>query len=268
MPVLDRRRTFELLNLGSGSDRLSLSMDWLLISLILLNVVANVVESVPEIGQAYMPWFHGFELFSVAIFSVEYVLRLVCCIEGDDPRFHHPVRGRLRWATSPLAITDLLAIVPFYLSAFVAIDLRMLRVLRLLRIFKLAHYFSALNVLLDVIRTERHAFGAAYFIVVLGLILAASGVYVFEHAAQPEALGSIPAAIWWSVSTLTTVGYGDVTPVTLGGKIFGTVVMILGVGTVAVPTGLLATGFALELRKRREHYAEQLAHALADGVIA
>ncbi|MAE95602.1 MAG: Ion transport protein [Deltaproteobacteria bacterium] len=267
MRGLDRRRVFEILEVGSNGDRTSLVCDLAIMALIVLNVASAIAESVPSWGSSYADLFAAFELFSVAVFSTEYVLRVATIVEGQDPRFHSPIAGRLRYMATPLAMTDLLAFLPFYLSAVIGIDLRMLRVLRLIRIFKLAHYFSALNILLDVIRIERHAFGAAYFVVVLGLLMAGSGVYLFEHEAQPEAFGSIPASLWWAVATLTTVGYGDVTPITLGGKMFGTFVMMLGVGVVAVPTGILATGFALELRKRREQYREELAAALEDGVI-
>lgn len=262
-----RRRTHEILERARDDDRASRVFDLSLIALIVASIAVTILESVPSIEADHGVALAAFELLCVGVFSVEYVLRVVTIVDGPDPRYHDPLRGRLRYMVSPLALADLLAVAPFYLSGFVPVDLRMLRVLRLIRIFKLSHYFSALSVLMDVIRMERHAFGAAYFLVVVGLMVAASGIHLFEHAAQPEAFGSIPAALWWSVSTLTTVGYGDVTPVTLGGRIFGTVVMMLGVGTVAVPTGILATGFALELRRRRGRYSQQLDLARADGVV-
>ncbi|MCP5068476.1 MAG: ion transporter [bacterium] len=262
-----RRRIFEILDRGGSGDLPSRICDGSLMVLIVLSVTAAVLESVPEFALAYGSAFATFEFVSVMIFSVEYVLRVATIVEGPNPRFQSPVLGRLRYMASPIAVTDLVAFFPFYLTAFINIDLRMLRVLRLIRIFKLAHYFSALNVLLDVIRIERHAFSAAYFVVVVGMLMASSGVYVFEHEAQPEVLGSIPEAMWWAVATLTTVGYGDVTPVTFGGKVFGTFVMVLGVGIVAVPTGILATGFALELRRRREHYYREVLVANEDGEI-
>jgi len=264
---LQRRRIFEILSPGAEGDRASRTCDAILMVLIVSNVAAAIAESVPTIHAKHGSAFAVFEFFSVMVFSIEYVLRVATIVEGPDPRFRSPVVGRLRYMVSPIAVTDFLAFSPFYLTAFFNVDLRILRVLRLIRIFKLAHYFSALNILLDVIRTERHAFGAAYFVVVLGLLMASSGVYLFEHAAQPDVLGSIPDAMWWAVATLTTVGYGDVTPITLGGKVFGTFVMILGVGIVAVPTGILATGFALELHKRREQYLQQVLIANEDGVI-
>jgi voltage-gated potassium channel len=262
-----RRRIHELLEVSRPGDRASKAIDVALMVLIVVSVGANVLESMPRLQASHQSLFDGLEMCCVAVFTLEYLLRVVCAVESSDSRFRSPLLGRLRFVLTPLALADLLAIAPFYLSAWIEVDLRLLRVLRLVRIFKLAHYFSALSILLDVIRTERHAFGAAYFVVILGLMMASSGVYLFEHQAQPEAFGSIPSAIWWAVATLTTVGYGDVTPITTGGKVFSTVVMIIGVGMVAVPTGILATGFAFELRRRRDAYDAELRAALKDGTV-
>lgn len=267
MRWLNRKRVFEILNPEQGSDRASRTCDQGLMALIILNVAAAIAESVPSLAHRWTTQFSAFEGFSVLVFTVEYVLRVATAIEHSNPRFRHPILGRLRFMVSPIAIADLLAFLPFFLGSFLSIDLRMLRVLRLIRIFKLAHYFSSLDILLDVLRMERQALGAASFIVMLCLLMAGSGAYVFEHQAQPEAFGSIPASLWWAMGTLTTVGYGDVTPVTLGGKVFGMFVMMIGVGVVAVPTGILATGFALELRKRRDLYSQQLQIAREDGLI-
>ncbi len=262
-----RRRVFEILETGRPDDRASVRCDVFLVTLILLNVLATILESVREIGGPLRRFFSDFELLSVAIFSVEYLLRSWSCVESGDPRYRHSLRGRVRHAFSFSAVVDLVAVLPFYLSTVVPIDLRFLRVLRLLRIFKLSHYFSALDILLEAVRTERRAFGAAFFLLTLGTLFAASGIYLFEHETQPVAFGSIPAAMWWAVATLTTVGYGDVTPVTVGGKIFGASITILGIGMVALPTGILASGFNEELRRRRSRYDAAVRDALEDGVI-
>lgn len=244
-----RRRLFELLEAGRDGDTPSRLLDVILITLILANVVAATLESLPGLGPRHVELFSWIEIISVGVFSLEYVMRIACAVEKPEPRFRHPVWGRLRYAASPLALIDLLAILPFYLAASTGLDLRIFRTLRLL---KLAHYFRALGVLLDVIRTERAAFGAAYFVIALGIALASTGIYLCEHQNQPDAFGSIPAAIYWSIVTLTTVGYGDVVPLTAGGRVLGAVVMMLGVGMLAIPTGILATGFTLEIRRRRE----------------
>ncbi len=262
-----RRRIFELLGASSSHDRFGYRFDLVLITLIVLNVLATILESVPAIGTPFRGFFEGFELFSVAVFSAEYVLRIWCCVEDEDPRFRRPLLGRLRYACSLMALVDLLAVLPFYLAAVLPIDLRFLRVLRLLRILKLSHYFSALDILLEVLRKERNAFGAAFFLLALGTLFASSGIYLVEHEAQPVAFGSIPAAMWWAVATLTTVGYGDVTPVTAAGKVFGASITVMGIGMVALPTGILASGFSEELRRRQQLYDAQMRVALEDGVI-
>lgn len=262
-----RHRVFELLEAGQDHDTASLRCDLFLMTLISISVLAAVFESVPSIGSGYRSTFHGFEILCVAIFSFEYVVRLWCCVESSDPRFQHPILGRLRYARTGMALVDLFAILPFYAAAFVSIDLRFLRVLRILRILKLSHYFAALSILLDIVRTERHAFGAAFFLLTIGMLVASSGIYVFEHEQQPVAFGSIPAAMWWAVATLTTVGYGDVTPVTVAGKVFGASVTVMGIGMVALPAGILASGFNQAIARRKQTYGARYADAMADGIL-
>jgi len=262
-----RRRCHQVLEAARSDDGASRRCDAFLITLIAANVAATLVASLPSIGDGLRHALDAFETFSVTIFTGEYALRVWSVVEGADPRFQHPVLGRLRWIASPVALVDLLAILPFFLAVLGTADLRFLRVLRILRILKLSHYFSALDVLLEVVRIERQVFGAALFLLVIGLLFAASGIHLFEHEVQPVAFGSIPAAMWWAVATLTTVGYGDVTPVTAGGKVFGACITVLGVGMVALPTGILASGFAAELRRRRRTYATELRRALSDGVL-
>ncbi len=234
--------------------------------LITLNVLAVILESVDEYYLTYQPWFDGFELLSVSAFSIEYFLRVWCCVE--NPRFQDPVRGRMRYMLTPMAIVDLLAFLPFYLTYFFELDARFLRVLRLVRMFKLTRYSSALDLLLAVIQREASAFISAIFVMVIIIIIASSGIYLLEHETQPEAFGSIPRAIWWATVTLTTVGYGDVVPLTPLGKAFGVLITIAGVGMAAMPAGILASGFSMEIQKRRELYRLKLREALADGVIS
>ena len=249
--TLKRRRLFELLEHAQAGDRRSMALDVGLMGFIFVSLVSTTLESVPEFNAEFGPWFFWIEVTTVAVFTVEYVLRVACAVELEDERFHDPFWGRLRYMASPIALADLLAVAPFYVSAFVQVDLRLLRLLRLLRILKLSHYFSALGVLLDVLKAERHAIGAAYFVIAVGIVLASTGIYVFEHEAQPDGFASIPAAIYWAIVTLSTVGYGDVVPITTGGRILGAVVIMLGVGNLTIPTGIIATGFALEMRSRR-----------------
>ena len=245
-----RRRTHQILEGTREGDLVNRVFEIFMIVLIAGNVLAVILETVPSLGTAYGGLFFVFEVFSVAVFSIEYVLRVWAVIEDRRRTRMTPVGGRLRYMVTPMAIIDLLAFLPFYLSAFFAVDLRFLRVLRLLRILKLTRYSPALETFARVLRNERKPLVAALLMLGVVLILVSSLMFVFEQSAQPEAFGSIPAALWWGIVTLTTVGYGDVAPVTVGGKIFGALVTVMGVGIVAVPAGILASGFNQEIRKR------------------
>ncbi|MCP4315927.1 MAG: ion transporter [Hyphomicrobiales bacterium] len=263
-----RRRTYEILEVAEAGDWASRLCDYGLILLILLNVVAVILETMDPIREAYGKALDSFELISVAIFTVEYGLRVWSAVERDRGHAAETAwKSRLRYLVSPIAIIDLLAILPFYLSVLLPFDLRFLRVLRLLRVFKLTRYSSAMTMLLNVFREEASAFFAAFFILVVILILASSGIYLVEETAQPRAFDSIPHAMWWAVATLTTVGYGDLTPITPLGKLFGACITIVGIGMVALPAGILASGFADQLRRRREALEQDFQRALEDGVI-
>ena len=260
-----RKAVYDVLERSDRSDKLGRSVDVALILLIAVNVVAVIAETVDWVHARYAEWFAALELFSVVVFSIEYVARLWGCVE--DERYKGEPMARLKYAATPLALIDLVAILPFYLTLFFTIDLRFLRVLRLLRIFKLTRYSSAMTMLLDVIREESSSFFAGFFILIVLLVLAASGAYLVEHDVQPEKFGSIPSAMWWAMATLTTVGYGDVTPITGWGKLFGACVTVIGIGMAALPAGILASGLADHLRRRRELLGEEFRQALEDGVI-
>ena len=168
---------------------------------------------------------------------------------------------------TPTALIDFIAIAPFYISLFVAIDLRYLRLLRVLRLLKLTHYFKSFNIFLTVIAKEFKSIIAAILMMVVLIIVAASLMYTLENEAQPEVFINIPESIWWSVVTMTTVGYGDVTPVTTLGRVVAAFIMLIGVGLVALPAGMLAARFGDELRERKRNLNAHIKHALADGVI-
>ncbi|MDJ0864891.1 MAG: ion transporter [Myxococcota bacterium] len=262
-----RRRVHEILETSRPGDATSTLVDALLAALVVANVVAVVLESVRPVYRTWGAWFDAFEALSVAIFSAEYALRAWSAAESDGPAGEGAWRKRLRYLVSPLALTDLCAVLPYYLSAFVAVDLRFLRILRMLRIFKLTRYSGAMRMLLETFAREGRAFGAAVFILLAVTVLASGGIYLAEHRAQPEAFGSIPAAMWWALVTLTTVGYGDVVPVTPFGKLFAACVTIVGVGMVALPTGILASGFAEVHRRHRRTLEREAERALEDGVV-
>ena len=246
-----RARIYAVIESSERISSLGRIFDACMIVLIVLNVLAVILETIDWMAEAYNAYFYAFEIFSVAVFTVEYALRLWVTAENPDARFRGPIRGRLRYALTPAAIIDFLAIAPFFVSVLIAVDLRFLRVFRLLRLLKLTRYSQAVNSLVVVLHGERRTMGAAMLVMLMLLIFSASIAYLLERDAQPESFASIPDAMWWAMATLTTVGYGDIAPITPLGKLFGGLVMVLGIGMFALPTGILATGFAEEVRKRQ-----------------
>lgn len=238
-------------------------VDYFLIFLIMTNVAAVIAESVDSWYYPYQEYFTWFEHFSIVVFSIEYLLRLWSVAEEKPEKTTW--RQRWKWLKSPSALIDLAAIAPAFLNFFVTIDLRFLRILRLFRILKLTRYFASLRILLVVISKEKGSFQAVIFILIIMIVTASSGIYLVENHAQPEEFESIPKAMWWAVVTLTTVGYGDVTPVTNTGKILGAVITILGVGLAALPAGILATGLANELAQRLEGLEQEFRAQLIDS---
>jgi len=245
-----RKRIYDVIESSDPEDWKGKWFDDFMIVLIVTNVVAVVLETVESLSVAYKTFFDVFELFSVAVFSIEYVLRIWTAVESEDNRFRPPVAGRVRYSMTWLALIDAIAILPFYLEAFLSVDLRFMRVFRLLRLLKLTRYSAALQILGAAVHGQRRVLGAALMIIVTLLVFASSIIYLLENEAQPEAFASIPEAMWWGLATLTTVGYGDVTPISAAGKVFGAFIMVLGIGMFALPAGILATAFANELRKR------------------
>ncbi|NNJ79667.1 MAG: ion transporter [Xanthomonadales bacterium] len=262
-----RKRMAELLEQGHYDDRPSRVINLLLIGLISLNVVAIFLESVDPIYAVYRQQFWIFEVFSVAVFTVEYLARVWSAVDLAELNDSRPVIGRLKYMLTPIALVDLIAILPFYLSFYLTFDLRFLRVMRLLRLFKLTRYSPALGALLDVIQQESEALLAAFVVLLLMLVVSAGGIYLLEHELQPEAFGSIPSSMWWAIVTLTTLGYGDVVPVTVGGKIFGGLIGLIGIGMIALPAAIMASGFAENVHNRKHRYNTYAERMLEDGVI-
>lgn len=245
-----RRRIYEVMEIGHGEDRWSRIFDVAIVTLIALNVAAFVAETVPSLYAAYHPYFHAFELFSVVVFTTEYLLRLWTAVETPFLKRLTPWKARLHLATRPSLIIDLLAILPFYLSQFFSLDLRVLRTLRLLRFLKLSRYSPAMHALIRVVVNERRALVGAGLLLFAAVLFASTGMYYLENEAQPDKFGSVPDAAWWAMATLTTVGYGDVAPITPLGRMFGSIVMVTGLCILALPVAIIATGFAQETSRR------------------
>lgn len=262
-----RAKVAQCLDAGETSSKFARSVDVFLIILIGMNVLAIILESEADFEARFNTILFRFEVFSILVFTVEYLLRVWSCVEKHEQFGPNAAQGRLRYMLTPMALVDLIAIVPFYFAFFIPIDLRFLRVLRLLRVFKLTRYSSAMKVLLSVLKEEANSLAAAFFILFVLLILASSGIYLIEHDVQPDSFGSIPSSMWWAMSTLTTVGYGDVTPITTGGRFFGGCITLVGMGMVALPAGILASAFSNQLHRSREVYSDELDVVLENGVV-
>ncbi len=246
-----RKFVYNNLHNEDYETKFSRAINYFLILLIIGNAAAVLLESMNDIYQSYSVFFDLFEYFSILIFSIEYLLRFWSVAEKNP--FYSAWNNRLHWVKSGAALVDLLAILPAYINFWVPIDLRFLRILRLIRLLKLTRYFVSLQILLRVIEREKGSFQAVIFILSIMIMMAAASIYVVENQAQPEVFTSIPASMWWAVVTLTTVGYGDVTPITPLGRFLGALITILGLGLAALPAGILATGLTHELEQRKQN---------------
>ncbi|BCW99420.1 MAG: potassium voltage gated channel, Shab-related subfamily, member 2 [Armatimonadota bacterium] len=248
-----RSRVYAVLEGEAASSPVGMAVHGILLLLILSNVLVSVEASVVSIADRYARWFDAFDAFSVTIFTVEYLARLWCCVE--DPRFRSPVLGRLRFALGFLPLVDLAAVISF--SGVLLAGgadyrfLRVLRILRILRILKLGRYSQALLLVGRVVAAKKEQLAAALVCVFVLITIAAGLIYEVERQAQPEAFGSIPESMWWAVVTLTTVGYGDVYPVTPVGRVLASLLALFGVAMFGLPAGILASGFMEELSRRR-----------------
>lgn len=231
----------------------------LLLLLIAANVIASILETEPEWELRGHAFFVGFEWFSVAVFSVEYGLRLWSCTA--DPRFAMPVRGRLRLMLRPMSLVDLAAILPFYLELLLpgTLDLRFLRALRLLRFFRLlrsSRIANAFSMMVRVLQGKRVELAVSFAIVVVAMLVAAGALYVAERNEPGTPFTSIPRSMWWAVETISTIGYGDMIPTTAVGRVVAGLVAIIGICAVALPVGIVSSGFIDEINRSKQARAE------------
>jgi voltage-gated potassium channel len=257
-----KRRTFEIVEKAASSkDTASLAFDWMIIVLIVINILSVILETIPSLAKntGFMEVLGVVEIVSVIIFTIEYVLRLWSVT--TDPKYRHPIFGRLRFALSFQAVVDFLAIAPFYITLFIpfGFDLRFVRIFRLfrfLRLFKLARYSEALKNMTGVLQAKKADILITLSIVILLTLFASSLLYFVEHEAQPHKFSSIPDSMWWAICTLTTVGYGDIFPITWLGKIITAFITLLSVGLIALPAGIIVSGYQ-DISNKKNSAAQQ-----------
>ncbi len=245
-----RHKVHMVLEAGRSSGPIGLAFEIFLIALIVGNAVAVSLDSVPEFGAAHHVFFQRFELASVVIFTVEFVLRVWTVPE--DPRFaERPFIDRLRYMLQPYMVIDLLAIAPAYIALFMPFaDLRILRLFRLFRLLKIARYSPAVSTLIHVLSLERRALFGTLLLLLCIMSLCAEAMYIIEGSVQPHVFGNLPSCMYWAIITLTTVGYGDTYPVTAAGRLLAGVTAILGLGIFALPVGIIASAFVTEIHRR------------------
>jgi voltage-gated potassium channel len=256
-----KKKVHILLHPELGDTKWDKIINTFIIVLIILNIIAVMLETIASIHEALGHFFHYFDSISVFIFSVEYVLRVWSCTH--DPRYQHPVWGRLKYILSVDAIIDLIAILPFYIHVVVGLDLRVLRILRLLRLlrlFRLTAYMKSAKIVRNVFVSRANDLKLSLVLILFLIIIASSLVYFAEHNAQPTVFSSIPATFWWAIVTVTSVGYGDMVPITVAGKILTSIITLSGLAIFALPAGIITAGFLEEMRKIKDKRIHRCPH--------
>ena len=247
-----RKRLVSLFDDDAQQNRTTQYFNGALALLIVVNVSGVILESVEPIRAGHPTIFFMIEHVATAIFAAEYALRVWTAVDLHSGRFRDPLWGRLRYVVSFFALVDLVSILPAVLGLLGAGDLRVLRLLRFLRMLKLTRHSRIFALIWAVLRQEARAIGALVFILCLTVTISGALMFMIEEDEQPGVFSSIPAAMWWAIETLTTVGYGDMVPETALGRALGGLVAIVGIGTLALFSGLITVGFLDQLRARRE----------------
>jgi len=250
---MNRRRRLFLLLEPTAWPRIGLSpLNRIITALICISVLMAIIESEQDLARNWRAGFIAAERLFFVLFFVEYCCRL--WVAAENPRYGPGWRGRLRYAISPAALLDLVALAPIFV-AFVGNEmflLRLVRLVRILRLAKLGRYSTALDAIGTAIRSRRYELAMSVKIAAVLLLVSSCLLYIVEGDGQPETFGSIPRAMWWSIATLTTVGYGDAVPITILGRMLAGLTAILGIGLIAMPTGILAAAFSDAMQKRAE----------------
>jgi voltage-gated potassium channel len=245
-----RRRLYEIMENGPVGDRTSRLVNWSIILLIVISLFSVILASVPELKAKYAVLFATIENIALVVFSIEFGVRVWIAVEHEPLRHLSPIRARTLFITSIAGLIDLAAVLPFWLAFLVTPDLQILLVFRIVRFLKLTRYSPGIRSLFDALYTERRAL-AGCFVILMGMtIFAATLMHSIEGTIQPDKFGTIPDAMWWAVVTLGTVGYGDIVPVTVLGRIVAAATIFCGLGMVALPIGIVATAFSNEIHRR------------------
>jgi voltage-gated potassium channel len=245
-----RHRIYSILERGADNDTLSSAVNRGLVVLIVVNLIAMTLESVPALHEHYGRAFWLFELFSLVIFTIEYIAILWIAVEHPPLRHLPPWRARLHFALSASGIVDLIAVLPFWLALFAGIDLRVLLIFRIMRFLKLTRHSAAMRSLLNALYSERRALFGCLVIMMGATLFAATVMHVVEGSVQPDNFGTIPQSMWWAIVTIGTIGYGDVVPVTALGKVVAGFAIVAGLVMVALPIGIIATAFSEQVHRR------------------
>jgi len=260
-------RTYHILD-GDVLDPASRVCEYFIAGLVVLNVISIILESVPSLHEQFHAEFHAFDVFSVIVFSVEYVLRVWSYAQKHLSHGGSAWQGRKEYILSASGIVDFVSTVPFYLQLlFPGADLRVLRMFRLMRIFKLSRYNSAMEDMLEAIKSERDSFSSAIFLLFISCLLFSSLIYIVEGQDQPEVFPSIPAAMHWFMLTIIA-GWGNVDPVSFLGVVLVVVTQILAIALAAILTGVVATAYAAQVQSREAMYEVEVRNVLADGVVS
>ncbi len=262
-----KRRTYEIME-GAVPDKYSHFVEVFIALLVVANVIGIILESVPEIHDQFAAEFHAFDVFSVAVFSIEFVLRVWSYSEKYTlDNTGTAWQGRKEYLFSFYGIIDFVSTVPFYLQLlFPGADLRVLRMFRLMRIFKLSRYNSAFEDMVAAVKAERDSFSSAVFLLFISCLLFSSLIYIIEGHEQPEVFPSIPAAMHWFVITIVS-GWGNVDPVTFVGSILVILTQILSIALAAILTGVVATAYTAQVERRQALYEMEVRSVLSDGVV-
>lgn len=247
-----KQKIYNLIEKGSHGSIINLLFDYFIIILIVLNIIAIALDTVAGLAPKFLSLLKVFEIVSIGIFTVEYLMRIYV----SD--LTHPAKSKLqsvlKFIVSPFGIIDLLAILPFYIPFIIKVDLRFLRIMRLIRFFrvlKISRYNDTLKLIKDVLKEKKAELGMTFFIAFLILLISGFIMYSVESPVQPEKFPNVFASLWWAVATLTTVGYGDIYPVTAIGKIISGIVAVMGIGLIALPTGIISAGFIDKMNKAK-----------------